>query len=123
MVRHRIANPRYESSQFESDAHFHIHMSYIMRDTLYELALKAATGYQLPASDKQTVQEYKIRYELVRLMCLEKMRQEGLELKNLHSTPGESFMEAPLVDTTNNLLKVLEAVKNNDYEAVDEWDD
>ena len=59
------------------------------------------------------------KYELVRYVYIEKMRHDGIELQNFHLTPGESFMNTPIIDIVNGLLEVNEAIKNGDYEVLD----
>ena len=59
------------------------------------------------------------KYELVRYVYIEKMRHDGIELQNFHFTPGESFMDTPIIDIVNGLLKVNKAIKNGDYEVLD----
>lgn len=90
-----------------------------MFDKAYELTIKSLSGKELTDDEKKYVRERNAKYELVRYVYIEKMRRDGIELQNFHFTPGESFMDTPIIDIVNGLLKVNEAIKNGDYEVVD----
>ena len=119
MVRGRIANPKHVSSQFDSDTHLQLKKNYIMMDKAFELTLRSLSGEELTDDEKRYVRERSAKYELIRHVYIEKMRHDGLDLKNFHFTPGESFMETPIFDIVSGLLKMNEAIKNGDYEVLD----
>jgi len=50
---------------------------------------------------------------------MEKMKHEGSELKQFQFSPGDNFMDTPVIDIMNGLLKVYEDIKNGDYEVLD----
>jgi hypothetical protein len=62
------------------------------------------------------------KYELVRYVYMEKMKHEGSEITQFHFTPGDGFMETPIFDIVNDLMKINEAIKNGDYEIAN-WND
>ena len=90
-----------------------------MLDKAYDLTIKAALGQSLTDDENQCLSNRNAKYELVRYVYIEKMRHDGVDLQNFHLTPGESFMNTPIIDIVNGLLEVNEAIKNGDYEVVD----
>ena len=90
-----------------------------MIDKAFELTLRSLSGEELTDDEKRYVRERNAKYELIRHVYIEKMRHDGLDLKNFHFTPGESFMETPIFDIVSGLLKMNEAIKNGDYEVLD----
>jgi hypothetical protein len=50
---------------------------------------------------------------------MEKMKHEGSGLTNFQFSPGESFIDTPIIDIVNELLKMNESIKNGNYEVVD----
>lgn len=90
-----------------------------MIDKAFELTLRSLSGEELTDDEKKYVRDRNAKYELVRYVYMEKMKHDGLELQNFQFSPGDSFMETPIIDTVNGLLKMNEAIKNGDYEVVD----
>jgi hypothetical protein len=90
-----------------------------MLDKAYELTMKMFSGEQLTDDESKYLRARNAKYELVRYVYIEKMRRDGIELQNFHFTPGESFMDTPIIDIVNGLLKVNEAIKNGDYDVVE----
>ena len=90
-----------------------------MLDKAYELTMKSVSGEELTDDEKKYLRERNAKYELVRYVYMEKMKHDGSGVTQFHFTPGESFMETPIVDIVNGLLKVNESIKNGDYEVVD----
>ena len=84
--------------------------------------MKSISGEELTDDEKKYVRERNAKYELFRHVYIEKMRHDGLDLQNFHFTPGDDFMETPIFDIVNDLMKINEAIKNGDYEIAD-WDD
>ena len=76
-------------------------------------------GKQLTDDEKRYAHERNAKYELVRYLYTEKVRHDGIDLKNFQFSPGDSFMDAPIIDIVNGLLKVNEAIKNGNYEVAD----
>jgi hypothetical protein len=85
-----------------------------MLDKAYELTLKMFSGEQLTDDESKYLRARNAKYEFVRYVYMEKMKHEGSELKQFHFTPGESFMDTPIIDIVNDLLKINEAIKNGD---------
>ena len=83
-----------------------------MLDKAYELTMKAFSGEQLTDDESKYLRARNAKYELVRYVYIEKMKHEGSELKQFHFTPGESFMDTPIIDIVNDLMKFNEAIKN-----------
>lgn len=90
-----------------------------MFDKAFELTMKASLGEELTDDEKKYVRERNAKYELVRYLYTEKVRHEGLGLRNFQFSPGDSFMDTPIIDIVNGLLEVNEAIKNGDYDVVD----
>lgn len=84
-----------------------------------ELTLRSVIGEQLTDDEKRYVHERTAKYELVRYLYTEKMRHDGVDLKNFHFTPGDGFMDVPIYNIVNGLLEVNKAIKNGDYEVLD----
>ncbi len=103
----------------------------IMIDKAFELTMKAVSGEELTDDEKNYVRQRNAKYELVRYVYMEKMKHEGLELVNFHFTPGDSFVDTPIIDIVNNLLEFNQAIKDgkvtkvnfDDLEFVDLDDD
>jgi hypothetical protein len=93
-----------------------------MLDKAFELAMKSISGEELTDDEKKYVRERNAKYELVRYVYMEKMKHEGSGVTQFHFTPGESFMETPVIDIVNDLMKINESIKNGDFEIVD-WDE
>jgi hypothetical protein len=81
--------------------------------------MKALGGEELTDDEKKYVRERNAKYELVRYVYMEKMKHDGLGLTNFQFTPGDSFMDTPIIDIVNDLLKINEVIKNGNYEVVD----
>jgi hypothetical protein len=90
-----------------------------MFDKALELTMKAFSGEQLTDDENKYLRARNAKYELVRYVYIEKMKHEGLSLTNFQFSPGDSFMETPIFDIVNGLIKVNESIKNGDYEVVD----
>jgi hypothetical protein len=90
-----------------------------MFDKALELTMKSLSGEELTDDEKKYVRERNAKYELIRHVYIEKMRHDGVDLKNFHFTPGEGFMDVPIYDIVNGLLEVNKAIKNGDYEVLD----
>ena len=84
--------------------------------------MKSISGEELTDDEKKYMRERNAKYELVRYVYMEKMKHEGSEITQFHFTPGESFIDTPIIDIVNVLMKINEAIKNGDYEIAS-WDD
>ena len=93
-----------------------------MLDKAFELTMKSISGEELTDDEKKYMRDRNAKYELVRYVYMEKMKYEGSEITQFHFTPGESFIDTPIIDIVNDLMKINEAIKNGDYEIAD-WDD
>jgi len=93
-----------------------------MLDRAFELTMKSISGEELADDEKKYMRERNAKYELVRYVYMEKMKHEGSVVTQFHFTPGESFMETPVLDIVNDLMKINESIKNGDFEIVD-WDE
>jgi hypothetical protein len=90
-------------------------------DKAFELTMKSLTSEGLTDDEAKYLRERNAKYELVRYVYMEKMKHEGSELVNFQFYPGESFVDTPIIDIVNDLMKFNEAIKNGNYEAVD-WE-
>jgi hypothetical protein len=90
-----------------------------MLDKAYELTMKMFSGEQLTDDESKYLHNRNAKYELVRYVYMEKMRHDGVDLLNFQFSPGDSFMDTPIIDIVNGLLEVNEAIKNGDYEVLE----
>ena len=93
-----------------------------MFDKAFELTMKAMSGKELTDDEAKYLRERNAKYELVRYVYMEKMKHEGSGLTDFHFTAGDSFMDVPIIDIVNELLKVLkvmQSLKDGDYEEYD----
>ena len=90
-----------------------------MLDKAYELTMKMFSGEQLTDDESKYLHNRNAKYEFARYVYMEKMRHDGVDLLNFQFSPGDSFMDTPIIDIVNGLLEVNEAIKNGDYDVVD----
>jgi hypothetical protein len=88
-------------------------------DRAFELTMKSLSSEGLTDDEAKYMRERNAKYELVRYVYMQKMKHEGFELKQFHFAPGDNFMETPIIDIVNELLKVMQNLKDGDYEVVD----
>lgn len=77
-----------------------------MKLDIYELSMKAILGLELTDEERLLVQRRNAKYALVRYVYMEKMKHNGKELVDFQFTPGESFVDTPVIDIVNELLKI-----------------
>ena len=98
-----------------------------MIDKALTIAMKAMSGRELADDEAKYLRERNAKYELIRYVYMEKMKHEGSGLTNFHFTPGDSFVDTPIIDIVNDLMKFNEAIKNGNYEVADledlDWND
>jgi len=90
-----------------------------MLDKAYELTMKMFSDKQLTDDESKYLHNRNAKYELVRYLYTEKVRHDGVDLLNFQFSPGDSFMDTPIINFVNGLLEVNEAIKNGDYDVVD----
>jgi hypothetical protein len=90
-----------------------------MIDKAYELAMKAIGGKELTDDDAKYLRLRNAKYEIVRYVYMEKMEHEGSKLVNFQFSPGESFMDTPIIDIVNDLLKFNQAIKDGKVTPLD----
>jgi len=90
-----------------------------MIDKAFELTMRSLSGEELTDDEKKYVRDRNAKYEIVRYVYTEKLNHEKVGLVDFHFTPGESFMDTPIIDIVNGLLKVNKSIKNGDYEVLD----
>ena len=115
----RIANPKHESTRFDSERRLQKYRTYIMIDKALELTMKAFSGEQLTEDESKYLRARNAKYEFVRYVYMEKMKHEGSGLTNFQFTPGESFMDTPIIDIVNDLMKFNEAIKDGKVKPLD----
>lgn len=98
-----------------------------MFDKAFELTVKAMSGKELTEDEQKYVRERNAKYELVRYVYMEKMRHKGSTLVNFQFTPGESFMDMPIIDIVNDLFKFNKAIEDGKVTPLDftdlDWND
>ena len=90
-----------------------------MIDKAYELAMKAIGGKELTDDEAKYLRLRNAKYEIVRYVYMEKMEHEGSKLTDFHFTPGDSFVDTPIIDIVNSLLKINENVKDGKVAPLD----
>ena len=98
-----------------------------MLDKAFELTMKALGGEELTADEQKYVRARNTKYELVRYFYMEKMKHEGSDLADFQFSPGESFMDTPVIDIVNSLLKLNKDIKSGKVKPLDfgdlDWND
>jgi hypothetical protein len=90
-----------------------------MFDKAFELTMKSLTSEGLTKDEAKYLCERNAKYELVRYVYMEKMKHEGSALSNFHFTPGNSFVDTPIIDIVNSLLKINENIKDGKVTPLD----
>ena len=90
-----------------------------MFDKALTIAMKAMSGRELADDEAKYLRERNAKYELVRYVYMEKMKHEGSGLINFHFTPGDSFVDTPIIDIVNSLLKINENIKDGKVTPLD----
>jgi hypothetical protein len=77
------------------------------------LGIKALVGEEeLTPEELSHLQEYDLKYSIIRYVYMEKMKADGHPMSNFHFTPGDGFMEVPIFDFVQTLLDINEELKN-----------
>lgn len=76
-----------------------------MKFDIYELSAKALVGEELTDDEKKLLREYDAKYKIVRHIVMEKRKHEGFDLVDFQFTPGDGFMDAPILDLANGIIK------------------
>jgi hypothetical protein len=84
-------------------------------DKAFEITTDLLMGKDVSDEDKLWLQKRNAKYEIVRVLYMEKMKADGMELKNFQFTPGDTFAETPTIDILNDLLKFSEAIKHGEF--------
>ena len=90
-----------------------------MIDKAFELTMKAFGGEQLTEDENKYLRLRNAKYEIVRYVYMEKMEHEGSKLTDFHFTPGDSFVDTPIIDIVNSLLKIKENIKDGKVTPLD----
>ena len=76
-----------------------------MKFDIYELSAKALVGEELTDDEKKLLREYDAKYKIVRHIVMEKRKHEGFDLVDFQFTPGDGFMDAPILDLANGIIE------------------
>jgi hypothetical protein len=90
-----------------------------MIDKALTIAMKAMSGKELADDEAKYLRERNAKYELVRYVYMEKMKHEGSSLINFQFTPGDSFVDTPIIDIVNDLLKFNKAIEDGKVTPLD----
>ena len=90
-----------------------------MYDKSLEILLKQLTGEEVTKEEAAYQRDRHTKYELVRYVYFEKAKSIDPALQDFHFTPSESFMEVPIYDMVESLLKIDEAVNRGEYKPLD----
>jgi len=88
-------------------------------DKAFELTMKAFSGEQLTDDESKYLRARNAKYEIVRYVYMEKMKHEGSGLTQFHFTPGDNFIDTPVIDIVNGLLKLNQAIKDGNVKSLD----
>ena len=90
-----------------------------MFDKAFELTMKAMSDKELTEDENKYLRLRNAKYEIVRYVYMEKMEHEGSKLTDFHFTPGDSFVDTPIIDIVNGLLKINENIKDGKVTPLD----
>lgn len=76
-----------------------------MNFDIYELSLKSLIGKELTADEKKLLREYDAKYKIVRYIVMEKRKHKGFNLVDFQFTPGDGFMDMPILDIANGIIE------------------
>lgn len=76
---------------------------------IYELSAKALVGEELTSDEKKLLHDYDTKYKIVRHIVMEKRKHEGFNLVDFQFTPGDGFMDMPILDIANGIIKSFSA--------------
>jgi hypothetical protein len=91
----------------------------IMFDKALTIAMNAMSGKELTDDDKNYVRKRNAKHEIIRYVYMEKMKYEGSQLVNFQFTPGDSFVDTPIIDIVNSLLKINKNIKDGKVTPLD----
>lgn len=83
-----------------------------------ELFMKSLSDEGLTEDEAKYMRERNIKYEMVRYVYMEKMKHEGSEMIGFQFSPGDNFMETPIIDIVNGLLKVMQEIKDGNVKPL-----
>jgi hypothetical protein len=90
-----------------------------MNTEILNISMKMIIGEEVTEAEAQQVKEYDLKYALVRYIYMEKKKHDTPEnvpvLTQFHFTPGEGFMETPIYDMVDELLKIDLSVRKGNY--------
>jgi hypothetical protein len=77
----------------------------MMNLDIYILSAKAFVGEDLSDDEKKLLREYDAKYKIVRHIVMEKRKHEGSNLVDFQFTPGDKFMDLPILDLANSIIE------------------
>jgi len=80
-------------------------IGYIMDNHTFEIATKSMLGLSVTEEEKRHLMEYDAKYKIVRHIVMEKRKHEGFDLVDFQFTPGDGFMDAPILDLANGIIE------------------
>lgn len=93
----------------------------LMMQRITELTSKQLIGEPLSDEEKKLIRDYDARYRIVQFLYLDKVNS-GLKkprVTQFHFTPGDKFMETPIIDIVNELMKIQKAVDDGKIKPLD----
>ena len=81
--------------------------------------MKAFSGEQLTDDEAKYLRARNAKYEIVRYVYMEKMKHDGSGLTDFQFTPGNSFVDTPIIDIVSSLLKINENIKDGKATPLD----
>lgn len=85
-----------------------------------DIAVRGLMDKDVSDDDKQFLREYEVRYALVKFLYKEKYNQlyPDQKLINFSFTPGDGFMETPIVDLVESLLEIKRKTDSGQYKPI-----
>jgi hypothetical protein len=83
------------------------------------ITIKAMSNEPLSAVEKEELRERNFRYELVRVLYIEKMKSLGIPINNFHFTPGTGWMEVPVYDIITDLINAIMSGDDEEVEGIE----
>jgi hypothetical protein len=92
-------------------------------DKAFELTMKSLSDEGLTEDEAKYLRERNAKYEIVRYVFMEKMKHDGSEMRGFQFSPGDNFMETPVIDIVSRLLKVMQDIKDGKAKPLDFGDE
>lgn len=83
-----------------------------------DINIKKLIGEELTEDEVTHLKNYNSSYELVRFLVVQKLQAKGAKMQNFHFTPGESFLDTPIIDTVNGIIDILDKTDRGEIKPI-----